>query len=699
MESLSFQYPSWYILLCLLLGLGYAGLLYYRDKTFREQSKVLNWLLGIIRFVTVSILAILLLSPLLKSLQTETKKPIVILAQDQSESIAAELDEGSVEQYKESFDALSKDLKKNFEVKEFAFGNEVREGVDFAFEDKVSNISDLLSTVNDLYTSENLGAIVLATDGIYNEGSNPVYTGTKLSAPIYTVALGDTTPKRDLVLKRVFHNKIAYLGDKFSIQVDIAAHNCMGTATSVSVSKVASDGTQRLVQNPLQIDREDFFTTTEFILDADQVGVQRYRVSVSPVSGEVTTVNNTKDIFVDVLDARQKILIVANSPHPDVTSLRQSITRNKNYEVKVDYINNLKENVAAFDFVIMHQLPSFRYDAGNVINILNEKSIPRWFIVGTQTNLARLNQVQNLVAIQSDGRNTNEVQGRLAPGFNSFTIAETLEEALPNFAPLTAPFGEFVASEDAQVLLYQRIGKIDTRYPLLVLGEQRNARVGVLCAEGIWKWRLFDYLQNQNHDLFEELFGKTVQFVSLKEDKRKFRVNLSKNIFNENEAIDFDAELYNDSYELINGPDASITITNSEGNDFNFTFNKTPRAYALNAGIFPVGNYTFRASVLSNGEDLTYNGQFSVQPIQLEVYETTADHGLLRLLSEKYGGEMIYPGQLDGVAGIIRESGKAKPIIFQNSQTRSVINLKWIFFILLILLTTEWFLRRYFGGY
>jgi hypothetical protein len=45
----------------------------------------------------------------------------------------------------------------------------------------------------------------------------------------------------------------------------------------------------------------------QLVLDANEVGVQQYRIGVTQVSNEVTTVNNTKDIFVEVLDVRQKI--------------------------------------------------------------------------------------------------------------------------------------------------------------------------------------------------------------------------------------------------------------------------------------------------------------------------------------------------------------------------------------------------------
>lgn len=699
MTNLTFQYPAWYLLFCILLGAAYALVLYFRDQTFPDQSKRLIWGLGVLRFLTVTILSMLLLSPLLKSTLTQTQKPVIVLAQDQSESVAAEMKPEQRQAYQANFEKLAQELRQQYEVKQYSFGNDVREGIDFKYTDKITNLSELLTNVYDLYSNQNLGAIVLATDGIYNEGSNPVYLNSKLSAPIYSIALGDTTIKKDVVLKRVFNNKIAYLGDKFTVQIDIAAQNSTGANTNLSIYKLEGANARKLQQVPININKNDFFTTREIVLDANAAGVQRYRVVVESISGEASTANNSKEIFVEVLDARQKILILANSPHPDITAIRQNISANKNYQVDIAFISNLTVNVGTYDFVILHQLPSRTNDAAAVLTTLQNKRIPRLYVAGLQTNFSRLNQLQSLVTIQADGRSSNDVQGRLAPTFNSFTVSERLINEIPNFPPLVAPFGEFKASAAASVLLYQRIGKIDTRYPLFVLGEELGVKVGVLCAEGIWKWRLFDFLQNQNHLLFDELLDKPIQYLSLKEDKRKFRVTPGKNIFNENEAVAFDGELYNDNYELINEPDATMVITNAGGKEFNFTFNKLGRAYTLSGGIFPVGNYTYRSAVNYNGQNLSVNGQFSVQPVQLELFETTANHNLLRLLSDKYGGAVVYPDNIASITNLIAAKDTVKPVIYQTDKTRAVINLKWIFFLLLFVLTGEWFLRRYFGAY
>ena len=455
---------------------------------------------------------------------------------------------------------------------------------------------------------------------------------------------------------------------------------------------------RKLKDIPVAIDKNDFFTTREFILDANESGVQRYRISLSSISGEATMGNNVKEFFVDVLDARQKLLLLANSPHPDISALKQALEKNKNYQITVNYINKLKVNPADFDFVVLHNLPSNQNDISAVLNTLNSRKIPRMFIVGTQTNIPRFNQVQPLLTIQGNPSNPNNVQGIFANDFNLFTINDNLRSSLPTFNPLIAPFGDFNARGDAQVLLYQRIGKVDTKYPLLLFGEENDVKIGVLAAEGLWRWRLFDYLQHQNHDIFEELIGKNFQYVTLKSDKRRFRVSLTKNIFNENEPVILDAELYNESYELVNNPDVSLTITNSDGRDFNYTFDRTTNAYSLSAGVLPVGSYRFKATVNFNGQALDYSGQFSVQPIQLELYETTADHGMLRNLSREYGGDLFYQNQFTALGNAILAKD-IKPVIYSSTRTRSVINLKWIFFLLMGLLSVEWFLRRYFGGY
>lgn len=696
-SNIYLQYPTWFVFLCILAGGIYALALYYRDRSFGEQSQRLNKILGALRFTTVTIICLLLLSPVMKRTITQTEAPIVVLAQDNSESIARSMSKEAQEKYQKDMEALQQELGNNYDLRTYSFGTSVKEGIDHSYTDQATDIASFMQEMYDLYSNQNIGTIIWASDGIYNQGSNPIYLSNKLNTPVFSIALGDTVPKQDLVLKKVYNNQITYLGDRFSVQIDVAAINCSASVTKLVVSK----GGKKLQEKLITIDNNDFFTTEEITLEATASGVQKYTVSLSSIEGEATTVNNTKNFYIDVLDARQKILLLAESPHPDMAALKRTIKNNKNYEVEIKYADNFSESVSAYDFVVLHQLPSTRNSITEVLTTLKTKKIPHLFVVGTLTNLPNLNQSQSLVSIKSRGRGnqTSDAEATLMPNFNVFTLEERVKDLIAQLPPITTPFADFKPKADAAILLNQKIGSINTDHPLLLVGEDQGIKKGVLTGEGIWKWRIFDYVQNQSHNLFDELFGKIIQYLSTKEDKRKFRAFVSNTLYNENEAIVVDAELYNSNYERVNTPEARLVITNDKGENFPFTFNKTESTYTLNTGRLPEGSYTFEASTVFNGEELKSGGAFSVKSIQLEVFETTANHQLLHLMSTKNGGVVVGKEDLGKLPELITAKGFAKPVLYDSVKTRSLIHLKWIFFLLLGLLSFEWFLRRYFGSY
>jgi len=698
-DSLQFQYPLWFIPLCLLLGAIYAFVLYFKDRTFADTNsskKALRWILGITRFAVISLIAFFLLEPFVKTQFTEIEKPIVIVAHDNSESINTHFKNADSTEYVAAYNGLITSLEEKFEVNTYTFADKVSNGTNLSFDEKVTDVSDLFSELYEKYANQNVGAVVLATDGIYNRGNNPAYSNLKLNVPVYSIALGDTNPRKDLKIFQVYHNKIAYLDDKFSIKIDVSALNCLGEKTNLTVKKA---GGSTVFNKTLSIDKKAYNADFEVIIDATTAGIQQYQVSTSPVNGELTNANNYKTFYIDVLDSRQKILLLAHAPHPDLTAIKQSIETNKNYETNIRFAANFKGSIAEYDMVVMHQLPSSKYAVTNVIQEIKVKRTPVWYIVGGQTDINAFNTNQNTLKITGSNKSINKVTPIAKSGFQLFTLNDKLINSVKAFPPLNAPYGEIAASPTAKVLLNQKIGSVGTDYPLLAYNNDVNGKVAVLAGEGIWRWRLYDYLTNQSHDLINELVNKSVQYTSVKSDKRQFRATAQKNLFFENEPIVIDAELYNDSYELINDPDAFLKIYSEEEKEFPFTFSKTSNAYNVNAGFFAEGNYTFTASSNYNGKNYSSKGKFSVSPIQIEAQQLQANHKLLYLLAEKYGGEVVYPNKTIELANIILQTDKIKPIAYESYQTKAIINYRWIFFVLITLLALEWFIRKFKGGY
>ena len=697
-DQFIFQYPLWYLWLCFAIGISIAGILYYRDRRFKEQHKYIPVFLFLMRFFCVSAIVLLLLNPLIRDVTEFIQPPIVVIAKDISESATYGMDEAEVSQFNLDLKNVSSELSDKFEVKEISFGGDVLPGLQDSFTEKVTNISSVLQYITDNYSDQNLGAVILSSDGIFNEGSHPLYSTGRISAPLYALAMGDTSKRTDLTISNIFANNLVYLGDKFVLQVDIQAFRSAGQRSKVRIFKVSNQSRNLLFERDIVIDKDDYFTTEEFILEATEAGVTRYQVTVTPLTGEISRQNNTRDKFIQVFDARQKVLLLGHSPHPDLAALGQMINKNKNYTAEV-LIYGDQVKIEEFDQVIFHNLPGQNKDISTYVNRLKEIKTPHAFIVGSQTSIPSLNRIQDIVNFQMQSNYMEDVNANYVPEFRRFTISDRLRSSIRNFPPLSSPFGEYIPGPNTSVLLKQKIKSVDTDYPLLLFQEKDGLRVGMLAGEGLWRWRLYDFLQNSNDDNVSEIVNKTIQYISVKKDSRKFIVQPSKNLFRENERILFTSQLYNDNYELINEPEVSIVVTGANNEEYKFIFTRVSDYYTLDAGLLSPGTYRYHGKTVFNGQELEDRGTFLVQDIQLELYDLEARHHILQAISDQTGGKIIPLGDLSILKEELLNKTSIKPAYYENVSTSPLIYKKWLFFSLLLLLSTEWFVRRYMGSY
>lgn len=651
------------------------------------------------RFLGVTILAILLLSPFIRTRNTQKFKPVVAIINDNSESVKNGL-HGDSAAFKKKLNELSDKLGDKYEVVQFNAGDRLQRGIDFSYTDKSTDLSGAVEEINDLYYNQNLGAVVIASDGVYNKGINPVYTAAKASYSVYTIALGDTTIQKDQKLSNAYHNKIAYLNDQFSLRVDVEQNNLAGKNVKLNVYEIETGAEPKLIQGKdIAYSSDNYYQTFDFVLPANKVGIAHYRIALSNLEGEVTYKNNVRDVFIEVLDGRQKILLVANSPHPDIAAFKAAIESNKNYQLDVEFAETFGKRLNDYNLVILHQLPSAGNKIQSILKEAKDLKKPLLFVVGSQTWLPDFEKAQNALVIKGNADKFNDVTGTMAKGFSLFTLSDKTIQTLPKFPPFSCFFAQYTTNPSCKVLLNQKINSVETDYPLWVFNETGEEKVGIIAGEGLWRWRLYDYLMNKNQDATNELINKTVQYLSVKADKRPFRVNALKNIFQDNEAVTFEAQLYNANYELINSAEVEMKIKGEDGKSYDYKFNKTENAYNLNAGFLPVGNYSYMASVKFGNGTYTAGGKFSVSPLQLEEMRTRADHQVLYQLASQHNGSMHYLNDMEKIADEIDAKNQLKPVLYDTFVTESAINLKWIFFVLLLLVSAEWITRKYLGGY
>lgn len=681
--------PFWYILLCIALGLVGAFLLYRKDKNLGELSSLWKKILAGLRFVSISFLAFLLLEPLLEFSKEKIEKPIIILANDNSESMIFSKDSLAVkQQLKHNFEELEKKLSSKYEVVTYNFGEEINEGLNYDFNSKTTNISAFFKEIQNRYYNRNLGGVVLATDGIYNAGSNPLFETKKLkNIPVYTIALGDTTIKKDVFIENILHNRLVYKGNKFPVVVEVKAEQFAGRSTVVKVQK----GGKVLGQKTITFGSNTELNKVSFELTAEGNGLQKYDVSVSELEGEFTVNNNYRSFYIDVLESKEKILILANSPHPDVNAIKLALESNENYEVTAELVNGFKGEPSEYNLVVAVNLPSASLS-------LEEAKVPVLFMLGNQTDFNKFNSLnKGLEVLNSKGYTESQVY--LNPEFSSFKVSQELSSFVSNFSPLQVPFTtKYGLANSAEVVLYQKIGPVKTKYPLLAFNKKGETKYGFFVGEGVWSWKFQDYSLNGSNARFNELFTQSAQFLIAKEDKSLFRV-FGETSYNEGDKIKFEAEVYNSSYELINSGEVKMKIVNEQDEDFTYLFSNTGERYGLNAGTLQPGNYKYVATTKVNGSNMTRNGEFSVNELQLEQNNSVANHQLLFNMSDVSGGKMVSLNETNSLAKLIEESEGTSDVIYQEKDIDDLINIKYIFFLLLALLSIEWFVRKRNGGY
>ncbi len=691
------ELPTWWIIVCFLAGLAYAFVLYRKDHLFDGVHRWLRTFLFSLRTLVVFILAVLLLTPLIKSFTREKEKPVVIFAQDNSASIVLNKDSAYYRSrdaggYKKAVGDLLDDLRDKFDVRTISWGDRISDNADFSFSEKQTDFSALQKQLGVRYGNRNIGAVVIASDGLYNRGSSPLYSD-ELKVPVYTVALGDTTIQKDVLISRINYNKTVYFGNSFPVEVTVAARQCNGEKVNLTVQQ----DTTVLFSRSLTINGNRYSQLISVLLDAKKTGLAHYKIKVTSVSGEMTLVNNESDIYVDVIETKQKVLVVANAPHPDLGALKTGIESSQNYTVKV-VLAGQTEQLRDYNLVILHNLPSVLHPVNDLLDQIKKSSTPVLYILGTQTSLSQFNNIDAGLKIGGDVMQSNLVEASINPDFSRFTISDEMRRMMPLFPPLTVPYGNYSLTTDNSVFLNQQIGSVTTTEPLQLFNESATTRTGIICGEGIWRWKMSDYATNGNFNVFHDWLMKTVQNLSIKEKNTHFRL-INKNSFAENESITFDAEVYNDNYELINTPDVSITFVNQANKSFPYTFSKTEKGYTLNAGYLPAGQYKYKSMVNAGGKIYQLTGELSVTALQAEQIETVADHQLMYALAKKSGGEMFYPAQLKELGKTLLARDDIKTITYSHYKLRDLVDWKLIFFLLLGLLTVEWFLRKRAGAY
>ncbi|WP_345229197.1 VWA domain-containing protein [Hymenobacter ginsengisoli] len=691
---LSTAYSPWFILLCLAVGAGYAALLYSARAPW---SRAVNYTLAALRFVVVSFLCFLLLSPFVKTTTTRTEAPTVVLAVDNSQSIPLFTPGPALGQLTAGLPQLATTLRaKGFRVETRTLTKAITAPDSVRFSANRTDLNKLLTDSREANAERNLAGVVLVSDGIVNQGQEPQFS--EFNFPIFSVALGDTIPKKDLRLTDLVYNRVAFSGNKFPLEAEIGYEGYAGGTATVEVR----EGGRVLESRRLALPNGRRRVRATFQLTAPAPGKRRYEVRVLPQAGEFTALNNSRTAFIEIVKGKLRVLLAGAAPHPDLKALRAAILANNNFDLTlaVASVGQPLPATASFDVAVLHQLPARGGLGQELLARVRAAKVPVLYVLSAQSDYNAYNQLNAGLNVQPRGTQTDEVIPLPNPGFGRLPLDEESRRRLAQYPPVPVPFGELWLSGGAEAALWQQVGRLPTQKPLLVFGGAAGAspRAATLLAENTWQWRLEEAIAHDDRpEAYDRLISRTLQLLTQNANKKRLDVYPSQDVFGTQDDVTLGAETYNAVFERIYDQKITLTLTDSARRARTVTFANAADGSPLHLGPLPAGLYRYQAHATLGGQAQQASGELLVQNQPLEAQESKADHRLLAQLSRRSGGQLYYPSQLDKLAQDLAAKN-FKPVLSSEEDLKDLINLKWLFFTLVALLGAEWATRKYQGG-
>lgn len=677
-----------------ILAFGVSFFLYHKQRWLEELSfKGWKWILIALRFMSISILCLLLLDVLIEKDEKNVQKPIIVALIDNSSSIQNYKDSSKVKTAIQNLlNQYELFFKKDYDLRFYSIGDTFRPGRELTLNDPFTNISESIDNVYAKYNGSNLGAVILISDGNYNQGMNPFYSMNKfLNTPFYTVGIGDSLVKKDLFIKSINLNRIAYLNDKFPVEIELGASKFSKHSTVVRVY----ESTKLLAEKNIQFDNlEESFQKVTFLIDAKNVGINQYRIEVKNAKEEYTYKNNQKLFQIEVVENRNKILIVSNAPHPDVSALKSVIEIEEQNDVEVisssDWLNRNDE----VNLVICHE-PGLLYNS-LFLDKIKQKNQPVLWMIGLQSGANILNKL-NLGFNFNLRYQTEEALSTLNSDFELFELSAELKELISNLPPLTVRFGQIKPEGKNTILFNQNVGGIVKEEPLMSFVNNGTYKSGFIYGEGLWKWKMTDYILNESHERFNELFSKVTNYLIVQQDDSPLKVVFPDQITSSNQLL-VKATFHNASNQFINNPKLEFSYK-KDGIVNNLEFDQNDNFYTLNLGVLKPGKYIWNSKLKYNGKDYVKKGEFVVEEITIEDLVSRTNKELLSQIATQSNGEFYWLRNGNKVVERIKEKNNIASIYNDQIQITPLIDMYWLLICLIVCISIEWFLRRFLGSY
>jgi hypothetical protein len=689
-----------FILIIILIGTSFFVYKY----TIPKVSNTLRYILISIRTLIFVLILLLIFEPAYTIIHKEKMQSGIYLFVDNSNSLAVKDSSQRVKQIKNLVNSLSKINPEN--VKILLFGAKIDSltpdnlsGINLS--ETRTNFSKIIEKMNS--NNNHINSAVIVSDGIITDGADPSYEAEKLQVPLFTVAIGDSTQKNDISVYNIVSNQIIYAGKQTQIEVLIKNLGFGGKTSNVTLyeeGKIIS--TQNVILNELGLNR------VYFNYKAVTGGEKKMNVFITPLEGEESKINNNKVFYLNILDTKLNVCIIAGSPSADVSAISTALGVDKDIQVKKliqvstdKFWNNVKPTVVdSADILFLIDFPSVNSPYNlidKVFSSIEKLNKPYFIMISSGVDLTKLKTYEKLLpfSINTTNGGTIKVQSELISDnyLAYFSNSGNKKEIWNNLPPVTQFAAGFTSKPGSNVLLKSNVRNMNLNNPLIVTRNIGMQRIFSILAGDIWNWEL--QTAARYPEFYVNFINDIVKWLSASHKNKQFNITTDKKTYFQNEQVEFTAELYDHTFNPIDTANINLQIS---GKGHKTSLNFSPQGngiYTLNYSSVETGDFSYEGTTGINGSYIKSNfDRFSIEEMQAEKLDTQMKPSFLKSLAKATNG-MYY--SIDDYSDL-----KDKLIKINNNHqkeytTRSEFRIwenKLILIILICLFAIEWIIRK-----
>jgi len=664
------------IILSLLSTLLFVILSFLYWQNIRSIKSFQKYILFGLRTFTLLFILFLILNPWLQwSKQIEVQENLSIYL-DSSSSMQNQLayDNIQIIQLKSHIDNWSKN--NNINTQWYLFGENIRKASIRTVGDFTDSLTDF-SSLSDHAITNNGRQVILITDGQSNWNMDIKYLDFDEDLKINVIGVGSDERLNDIWIENIIAPSHVFIEDSVKIKI-IIGYDLLEDANGELIFNIKHTDNHFIPVNiPLGkgfIDIEKSFLATQ-IIELTQIEVDSELI-------ELNNDNNTNLIHIEVNDYKKGVLLVSGGLSPNTPLIKNLLTelppntlthlyKKNNIEWNLNLSKIMKDSTV--ELVILDDFPGSKKDTQIYERIIENslwEKVTKIYFEGPKSNANTAEILSK--ELGSSVRITDGVNNLKIDYFNDSSVFKKVP--LSSIPPTkkqmiweSVPNNIIYAFNDNSAAIVNKnnfYGIFIKDSQEIMLSESKNSQ---------------SVLRNIFSNLLLHAFTGDKNLLMVTAEKQKYISN-SPIIFNIEKSLILDTGLINISINSANGSTIKdISIPNNENNSL-------PQFIDL------PGDYTAIASLVIND-----NQQIKSQPFYFRIIKNIIEEdnlfenkNTLESLAWKNRGTYSDPNHLD----VVLSSVNSRPKSQLKEYKFSALSTQRYWWILIILLSIEWFLRK-----